>query len=231
MEGIRAVTDALEGGAELSFAVVSPRLESTEAGRALASRLGGDVVEVTDGEMTTLADTEHPQGVLVVAEEPRSVLADVVAPGCRVLVLDAIQDPGNVGALVRSAVAFSLDGVVALDGTTDPWGTKAVRATAGTVFRVPVVRAMASECVEACEAAGVPVFVASSDGSVGVEPAASGFALVVGNEGAGVRRELRAAAHAVVAIAMAGPAESLNAAIAGAILMSEFTRTHARGEG
>ncbi|NNF14381.1 MAG: RNA methyltransferase [Gemmatimonadetes bacterium] len=231
VEGIRSVSEALEAGASTSFAVVSPRLESTDSGRALLSRLNGDVVDVSDAEMVELADTEHPQGVLLVVQEPHVELADAVRTERRILVLDALQDPGNVGTLVRSAVAFSFETVVALDGTTDPWGSKAVRATAGTIFHLDVVRATAGELLQACRAAGLPILAASAEGSAGVEAPTGGLALIIGNEGAGVRPDVRAAADAMVAVVMAGPVESLNAGIAGSILMSEFTRTKNRGEG
>lgn len=234
VEGVRAVSDALQAGASASFAVVSPRLDSAASGRALVRSLRtvveDDVLEVSDSEMAGLADTEQPQGVLLVAREPEAILSEAVVPGRRVLVLDAVQDPGNVGTLVRSAVAFSFDAVVALDGTTDPWGSKAVRAAAGTIFHLPVVRARADELVAACRDAGLPLLAASAEGSVGVETPSDGFALVIGNEGAGVREEVLIAADAVVAVAMAGPAESLNAGIAGSILMSDFTRAKDRGE-
>lgn len=230
VEGVRAVVEAMDAGASVAFFAVSPRLESTEAGRGLLTRLrggsagGGDVVEVADAEMAELADTEHPQGVVAVADEPRAGIDAFVRAGARILVLDALQDPGNVGTLVRSAVAFSFDGVVALDGTTDPWGSKAVRAAAGTTFRIPTVRAKADETLDALRREGLPILAASAEGSTGVDAPLGGFALVVGNEGAGVRREVREAADQTVAVAMTGPAESLNAGIAGSILMSQFTR-------
>ncbi len=231
LEGVRAVNDALDAGAVASFAVVSPRLESTDEGRALLDRFDVDVVRVSDREMAEVSDTEHPQGILVVVEEPRADLDQALAPGRRVLVLDALQDPGNVGTLIRSAVAFSFHTVVVLDGTTDPWGSKAVRAAAGTAFHLMVVRATTDQMLDSLRAAGLPILAASADGSAGFEAPLDGFALVIGNEGAGVRPAIVAAADAVVAVAMGGPAESLNAGIAGAILMSEFTRANHRGEG
>lgn len=228
VEGIRAVGEALSAGASVVFATVSPRLMSTEEGRALRARLdalpGVEVVEASDDEMSELADTEHPQGVLLVCREPAAALADAVRADRRVLVLDAVQDPGNVGTLVRSAVAFSFDVVVALDGTADPWSAKAVRASAGTVFHIRVVRASADEALTVLEGAGLPIFVASAEGSGGVRPPEGGLALVVGNEGAGVRESVRAVASATVAVPMSGPAESLNVGIAGSILMSDFSR-------
>lgn len=243
VEGVRAVGEALDAGASVSFAAVSPRLDSSEEGRAVRARLERgaearrwELVTATDGEMVDVADTEHPQGVLLVCAEPTvdptEALAGLVdgpagsgpSAGPRILVLDAVQDPGNVGTLIRSAVAFAFDLVVVLDGTTDPWGAKAVRAAAGTAFRVPVTRASAAEAVEGLSAAGLPILVASAEGSAAVSPPERGFALVVGNEGVGVREEIRRAAAETVAVPMSGPAESLNVGIAGSILMSDFTK-------
>ncbi|MDH3424466.1 MAG: RNA methyltransferase [Gemmatimonadota bacterium] len=226
VEGVRACGEALAAAASVSFALGSPRLHSTAAGRALAARLH-DVIEISDDEMDRITDTEHPQGVLLVCEEHTVDVARVALPGSRLLVLDAVQDPGNVGTLVRAAVAFGLDAIVALDGTTDPWGTKAVRASAGTVFRIPVARASAADAIAALSASGLPIYVASAEGTAAGKAPAGGFALVLGNEGAGVREAVRSAADHTVAVPMRGPAESLNVGMAGSILMSDFTRTDA----
>lgn len=251
VEGVRATIEALDAGASVSFAVVSPRLDSTEEGRTVRRRLEGEgdahraleVVVVGDAEMAEVADTEQPQGVVVVCEEPTASLGEVVAAGSRpsgdgaaggpsralrVLVLDAVQDPGNVGTLIRSAVAFSFDVVVALDGTADPWSSKAVRASAGTAFRLAVVRASADDALRLMLGADLPILVASAEGLAGVEPPRGGFALVVGNEGAGVREAVRRAASQTVAVPMTGPAESLNVGIAGSILMSDLTKKDRR---
>ncbi|MDX1493761.1 MAG: RNA methyltransferase [Longimicrobiales bacterium] len=229
VEGVRAVSEALDAGARPSFAVVSPRLDSSEEGRGLRARLPGNTLDVSDAEMAEVADTEHPQGVVLVCHEPDDRLPEALsaaqAAGTpRVLVLDAIQDPGNVGTLVRSAVAFAFHLVVALDGTTDPWGSKAVRAAAGTSFRLPVIRASTEDAIEALSRASLHILVASAEGSAGVQASSEGFALVLGNEGSGVRERIREVATETVAVAMAGPAESLNVGIAGSILMSDFTR-------
>ena len=132
-------------------------------------------------------------------------------------------------------MAFGFDAVLCLDGTGDPWSAKAVRASAGMVFRLPVVSTSAARVTERLGSLGVHVLVASAEGvpveaSVGSARESGtlegrrGLALVVGNEGAGVRAEIRAAASSVVAVPMSGPAESLNAGIAGAILMYDISR-------
>lgn len=237
VEGTRAVSEALGAGVVASFVVTSPRLMTTDAGRAVAARLSDaasgampgcrpfDSMETSDVELTELAATDQPQGVLLVCEEPTVPLGEVLATGRRLLVLDAIQDPGNVGTLIRSAVAFGLDGVVALGGTGDPFGAKSVRASAGTAFLIPVARGSVGEVVAGLGESGHAVLVASAEGTgVPSEHADAGFALVLGNEGAGVRDEIRLAAAGTVSVEMTGPAESLNVGIAGSILMHELTR-------
>jgi TrmH family RNA methyltransferase len=227
VEGIRGVGEALAGGAHVRFAVISPRLERLAGGAALRSALverGVEIEEEADQVLEGLADTEHPQGVLMVCVEDRPSGA-LVAPGGRYLVLDGIQDPGNVGTLVRASTAFGLDGVLVLDGSADPWGAKAVRAAAGMTFRVPVLKMSAAEAIELLRVAGLPVLVADASGrDVGDTRFVGGWALVVGNEGSGPRPELMSGAEHTVRIPMPGPAESLNAGVAGAILLYALTR-------
>jgi TrmH family RNA methyltransferase len=176
-----------------------------------------------------VSDTEHSQGVLLVGAEPEASLSSIREKG-RYLVLDGVQDPGNAGTLVRAAVAFGLDAVMCLDGTVDPWIPKTVRASAGMIFRLPVIRASSAEVVERLHGAMVPMVVADAEGDDSyAQSAADGFALIVGNEGAGVRRGLALQADAVIAVRMPGPAESLNVAMAASILLHALTRGEARG--
>ena len=224
VEGVRAVQEALDSSVEVSFAVTSPGLTASEAGEALSRRLEGHgVVAVADKALRELSDTQSPQGVLLVCGEPEGSLADL--EGRRFLVLDSVQDPGNTGTLIRAAVAFGLDGVVCLDGTVDPWSPKAVRASAGTVFRSPVVMGRTQELLAVLADLEVPLFVADSSGEdIEAHRGAVAFALVVGNEGRGVRKELRHRVRAFLAVPMTGVAESLNVGVAGSILMHTLTR-------
>jgi TrmH family RNA methyltransferase len=224
VEGVRAVGEALDASASPRFAVVSPRLAELDAGTSLRARLESrtsvDVVE--DPELEELADTERPQGVLAVFAEPRC--PNLTRKG-RYLVLDGVQDPGNVGTLVRTAVGFGLDGVVVLDGTADPWGAKAVRASAGMVFRIPVMQSSWREAREGLVRDGVPVLVADAAGrDAGSVTPPTAWALVVGSEGVGPRNAVRASADRVLGVPLAGPAESLNVGVAAAILMYTLTR-------
>jgi TrmH family RNA methyltransferase len=225
VEGVRAAAEVLAAGVDVQFAVTSTRLESSEDGRQLRRRLEAhEVVSVDDGELARLSDTETHQGVLVVCSEPNAGL-ERIEPAGWYLVLDSIQDPGNAGTLVRAAVAFGVDAVLALDGTVDPWSPKTVRSSAGMIFRLPVVRTPAAAAIARLNEVRVPILVADARGEdVEARRHDRGFALVVGNEGAGVRAEVAGRAEATVAVRMPGPAESLNVAMAGVILLHALTR-------
>jgi RNA methyltransferase, TrmH family len=219
------VATALDAGAAFRFAVGSSGSGDANALAGVLQAAGVEVVEVTPEVLGGLADTESPQGILAVVEEPGATLPSPSPSPLRILVLDAVQDPGNAGALVRSAVALGAHAVVALDGTVDPWNPKAVRASAGEVFRLPVLRWREDELLRFLQREEVALVVADAGGEDirGLPPASrwapAGWALVVGNEGAGPRPALRAAARRVVALPLASRAESLNAAVAGALLL------------
>jgi TrmH family RNA methyltransferase len=228
VEGVRAVAEAVAAGVDPIVAVVSPRLEGSDSGAALRERLDSlvETVALSDRELEELAATEQPQGVLLVCRQPVSDV-DTLRDHDPVLVLDAVQDPGNVGTLVRSVLAFGWGGVVCLSGTTDPWGAKAVRASAGAVFRLPVWRLELEAAIEALAHGGFALFVASAEGRPIGDVAGSvagPSALVLGNEGAGVRGRLRDVARDTVSVPMRGAAESLNVGVAGSILMYEWMR-------
>ncbi|MGD2068016.1 MAG: RNA methyltransferase [Gemmatimonadota bacterium] len=237
LEGVRASEAALDAPAEIRFALRAPRLDRTAEGRRLSERLddsGLDLVDVGDDELARVADTRTPQGVVLVCAEPGWALDALAPPGRgrpRLLLLDAIQDPGNAGTLMRTAAGFGLDGVVALDGTVDPWGTKTVRASAGAVCDVRVVRADWVETGAWLSSRGVQLLAAEPDGEdVGALRPEPGWALAVGNEGAGLRGDLRRRADLAVRVPMRGDVESLNAAVAGSILLFALTRPRASAE-
>ena len=224
VEGVRSAAEAVAAGADIRFAVRSPRLLGTEAGRALASTFAGrgsEVDEVDDSDLDELSATQHPQGILCVCTEPGLDLGQLGNPTpSRLLLLDALQDPGNLGTLIRAARAFGLDTVIVLDGSVDPWNPKAVRAAAGAGFHTPVVRTPWAEARPWLEEQGIEVLAAdpAGDDVRSFHPGGS-WALAVGNEGAGLRAEIASASVKSLAIPMPGSAESLNAGVAGSILL------------
>jgi TrmH family RNA methyltransferase len=233
-EGVRLVEEALASGVAIRGAAVAPSLEGTERGRALKAALDGAGVRhvtVTDAELERLADTDHPQGVVAIIE-PRRWTLQAIDPGPQrpALVLDGVQDPGNVGTMVRTALALGAAGVVALPGTAELTNPKVIRGAMGALFRLPAVSTSDAELGAWLASAGGELWVAAMEGEPIAAAAALGgtqpppAALVIGNEGAGVRPELVARAARRVAIPMRGSAESLNAAVAAAILLYEVTR-------
>lgn len=229
VEGVRVVEDLLDSGVPLRFAVVSSTLEDTDRGARLAAMLEArcPVHRVSEAELSRYAATEAVQGVVVVAEIPRRELAGMEVRGAApVLVLDAVQDPGNFGTLARSAEAFGAAFVAVLPGTVDPWNPKAIRSAAGATFRVPVVPAELPELVEWLRENGYAFYGADAAGTpVDRIDFPSRVALAVGNEAAGLGRDVREAVDALVAIPHRGRAESLNVAVAAGILLYLISRS------
>ncbi len=230
-EGVRLVEEALAAGITIKGAVVSPALQGTTRGRALEAALGAGGVSmesVDDAELAELADTEHPQGVVAVIETPQWSL-NTFRPAAAgvVLVLDGVQDPGNVGTMARSAFALGAAGLIALKGTADLANPKVLRGSMGALFRFPSFMTDDGEFLAWREATGTIVVLTDPTGTdVGHyrRPRGNGMALVLGNEGAGIRKELEAVASARLAIPLTEGAESLNVAVAAGILLYEVLR-------
>jgi len=229
---VRLVEEALGAGLPLRGAAIGPALEGTTRGKALKSALerrGVRVEPVSDAELEDLADTEHPQGIVAVVEPRRWTLDDIAAaPGAPVLVLDGVQDPGNVGTILRSALGLGAAGVVALKGTAELTNPKVLRGSMGALFRLPAVPSDAQTYLSWAGERGIETWVAAVDGAV-IEPGGAGghrgtVGLVLGNEGAGVSSALEAAATRRVAIRLAPGSESLNVAVAAALLLREVAR-------
>jgi TrmH family RNA methyltransferase len=226
---VRLVEEALAAGVAVEGAAVSPGLEATPRGTALKQRLtreGVPVAPVDDGQLGELADTLQPQGIVAVVR-PREWRLAEMHPGPRgvVLVLDAVQDPGNVGALARAALGLGAAGLIALPGTADLANPKALRGSMGALFRLPAVHAETEACLAWARAEGAEVWTTTLGGTPVHQVSRTGpIALVFGNEGAGVRPELASAASRSVAVPLTGGVESLNVAVAAGIILYEVTR-------
>jgi TrmH family RNA methyltransferase len=228
-EGVRLVEEAIAARTPIVGVLVTRRLAQSSRGAALLEELAGRAVpleEVPERTFATLADTETPQGVLAVVEPRRWTLADLrpqrAAP---VLVLDAVQDPGNVGTMLRTAFALGACGVVLLKGSADLTNPKVVRGAMGATFRLPAVAVEAAEFVAWARRERLAVWVAAAAGTPLQRAAVpERLALVVGNEGLGVGAAVRGLAHQQVAIPLARGAESLNVAVAAGVLLYEVIR-------
>lgn len=228
-EGVRAVEDLAASPLRVRFVAAASSLEDAPRGQALLQALaarGVPLRSVDDRALAELAGTEQPQGVLAVADIPSHTLEsiEIGAEPAAVLVLDAVQDPGNFGTLVRTAEALGAAAVLALPGTVDPWNAKSVRAAMGSSFRLPVVPVEWDAAAPWLAAQGFTV-VASVVGAPPLpEPPPRRSALVLGNEGAGVGNDTLARAAVRAGIPLRGRAESLNVAAAGAILLHDLLR-------
>ena len=229
-EGVRAVEDLLASPLPIRLAVAASTLGDMPRGQALMDVLAARGValrETGERELAALADTETPQGILAVAPIPAAGLDALRLEGydpAVVLVLDAVQDPGNFGTLARTAEALGAAGLVALPGTVDPWNPKSVRAAMGSTFRLPVVETAWDALGPWLRAQGAETLAAVVGGTPLGDQRPRRAALVLGNEGAGVGNETRARADRAVGIPLRGRAESLNVAAAGAILLHELLR-------
>jgi len=208
-------------------ALVSPVLADAPRGAALRAALAGaqvPVLEVNERDFASAAGTESPQGVLAVAEVPARSLETLALPDrARILVLDGIQDPGNVGALLRTAAALGTHAVVAMPGTVDLWNGKVVRSAMGALFHRPAFAAEWDALAAFLGVRKIPLWGADGAGDdVSGTTAPASLALVVGNEGAGLSETARAKLARRVAIPIAADVESLNVAVAAGILLHQL---------
>jgi TrmH family RNA methyltransferase len=226
IEGDHLLEEALRSGMVLKTVFVSERREVPK----MVPR-GVEVMRLTEEVFGGVVETQSPQGVAALLVPPVFSVEDVVGRGSAaplILVAVGLQDPGNLGTLVRSAEAFGASGVLTTPGTVSAWNQKALRASVGSVFRVPVVAVTASD-MEELKRGGLRLIAAvGSDGADVIAAQEMDFrgacAVMIGNEGAGLAADWIEMSDARVTIPCTGPVESLNAAVAGSLLLYEAGR-------
>ncbi len=232
IEGERLCEECLQSGLELvaGFHVQSPG-DRTEAIIAELRRRECPTYEVAEAAFATVSDTVTPQGIIIIAARPAYALDQVFAArsGRWVLVvgLDAVQDPGNLGAILRTAEAAGASGVVALSGSTDAFAPKTLRSAMGSAFRLPVATDVTTdELIAASQAAGVRIVATDAEAPLVYSDYdwRQPTLLILGNEARGVSHELRARSDHVVRIPLHPPVESLNVAAAAAAILFEAAR-------
>jgi TrmH family RNA methyltransferase len=188
-----------------------------------------ELLRLADNAFVSAVETSSPQGIAALMEPPVYELEDLMKGTAPLIVIAcALQDPGNLGALIRSAEAFEAAGVLITAGTVSPWNQKALRASAGSTFRLPVVTSTAEQ-IRGLKQRGVRLLAAVGAADAGIAAAQEvnlheSCAIMIGNEGAGLSDEWLAMADARVTIPCPGPVESLNAAVAGSLLLYEASR-------
>lgn len=209
IEGPKAVSDAIASG----WTPIATITRGEEAAQSLPWMI--EPIIFHNDLFDALTTTRAPQSILGLFERPEASFEDLLARRDTVLVaLDGVQDPGNVGTIVRLAAAFDAAGVALLPGCADAFGPKAIRASAGAILNVPVVSISYDQLLRC----GLPLHAADTAGQL-CEPPSGEAVIVFGNEGAGVSDELIRAAT-LIAIPTSARVESLNVAASAAILLS-----------
>lgn len=190
---------------------------------------GVEVVRLASDVLQSCVETQTPQGLAALLVPPVRTVEDMLVGTPLVLIAAGLQDPGNLGTLLRSAEAFGATGVLTTPGTVSAWNQKALRASAGSVFRVPVATAT-PDAMETLEQQGVKLYAAVKEYATGIDEAdmRGPCALLIGNEGAGLSEDWLRLADQRITIPCPGPVESLNAAVAGSLLLYEASRQRRR---
>lgn len=226
-EGVRAVEELARSPLTVRGVLVAPQLADAPRGAALLDALrrhGAEVVQVSPLEFASAAETESPQGVLAVAEIPQRSL-DVLAlpPRARLVLLDAVQDPGNAGTIVRTAAALGAAAVLALPGTVDLWNAKVVRSAMGASFTMPAFSCTWEELDLFRRRSAVALWGADAGGSpLDSLTAPDRLGLVVGNEGSGLSPESLGRVDVLASLPIDSAVESLNVAVATGILLYQL---------
>jgi TrmH family RNA methyltransferase len=233
IEGVRLVEEALNRDWRFEIALYDESI--SERGRSLVESLkskGVDVEMISENLMKSLSGTESPQGILAILQFSHFPIPNSLN---FILIPDQIRDPGNLGTLLRTAVATGVQAVILPQETTDAFAPKVVRAGMGAHFRLPI-RSMSWDQIEqTCKSANLQVYLADMEGkSCWDTDLCQPLALIMGGEAEGASTEARKLANERISIPMVGNVESLNASVAGSVLMFEVVRQrikHTRGSG
>jgi TrmH family RNA methyltransferase len=228
IEGLRIVEEAIRSGLRFR-AVFFSSAAQTKAERLLP-QIGAHVetIMLPDRLFAGAVPSETPQGVAALVRYKDFTLDDILsrAPSGPVLAIAGLQDPGNLGTVLRSAEAFGAAGVVVGEGTVSPFNPKVVRASAGSIFRLPLVRARLADALSKMRDRGLRLIATSSHKGTRLDEAklAGPLAIFIGSEGAGLPKAIVAEMDEVVTIPHSPRVESLNAGVAAAIVLYEVAR-------
>lgn len=224
LEGAHLIKEALRSGVELQTVFVAMGHEARLAELNLPEAT--EILVLPEELLASAVTTESPQPIAALAHPRNWAWEELLTPGALVVVLAGIQDPGNLGTILRSAEAFGATGAILLSGAVSRWNAKAMRASAGSVFRLPALASSEGKAIQRLREAGVRLLATSSHEAeaLGGCNLTGPVAILIGSEGAGLAPELAAQCDARVTIPCPGPVESLNAAVAASILLYEAAR-------
>ena len=234
LDGWHLLTEAVNAGIDVeTLAMCGPPTADEQTLIDRACRAGARAVEVSGSVLDALSPVSTPTGVVATARKPTPDPAALLTPApALVLAGFGLQDPGNAGAVIRSAAAAGATGVIFDDASADPWGWKSLRASMGGVFHLPVIRSR-NPIGNAADwrAAGIRIVATVPRGGVPMHDLdlTGPVAFLLGGEGPGLPAEVIAAADARISIPMAGAVESLNVAVAAALILYEARRQRSGG--
>ena len=215
IEGFHLVEEALKAIGKVQEIIVREGVE-------LPQHFYGDTIELTtinDEISQSIAETEHTQGVFAVCKQEKHDFADLNAN--RILMIDSVQDPGNIGTMIRTADAVGIDAVILGKGSADPYNAKVLRAAQGSHFHLPVIKVDLQDVIDEVKRSGIAVYGTSLEGGNSYREVSPGepFALIMGNEGAGVKEAWLTQSNQNLYVPLYGASESLNVAVATGILL------------
>lgn len=226
-EGLRTVEESIEASQVESIFYTPFDDERTRKALETAASKGIKLFCVNEAVMKKISDTETPQGIIAVCNMTHLSLEKLLSQGKMLLVLDRVQDPGNIGTMLRTADAAGVGGLVLLNGCADVYAPKTVRASMGSLFHLPVLQGLEEQAfIDTAKDYGYELLVTCLEGADSLYKAdlSGRIAFVMGNEANGVSNNLLKAADKKVFIPMQGKAESLNVAMAAGVVMFEALR-------
>lgn len=233
LEGVRLIEEALQQEVEFTSVLYSEELLKRLKGKELLQTIsirqpGVRILNIAKGLLKETADTENPQGILAVVKKPEYYLSQVTeSKNPFVLVISGVQDPGNLGSIIRTASAALVSGVIVTRGTVDIYNPKTLRGTMGAIFQVPVVVVKdVQSIISYLQDCNIQIVVTDLEGEVSCFQAnlTVPTAVVFGSEAFGVSEEFKNAADLLMKIPLLGPAESLNVSVSAGVIVYEGIR-------
>lgn len=227
VEGIKIIEEIIDRKYSFRAIIYTDLILENHDGRQLLFKMGNikNLVHVPDDIFREISDTENPQGILGVANIPINNIEKLDLNTAKFLLyLDRVQDPGNMGTIIRTADAFKIDGIIISEGSVDPYNPKVVRATMGSIFRVPLYFTDdgLSE-IKRIKSKGIKIYASSLIASIDIGKInlKNSSMVIIGNESSGVSDEIYDLSDNLIKIPMPGESESLNAGVAASIIMYE----------
>lgn len=230
LEGVRLMEEAVKEKAAIIETLYTSKLEETDRGRLLLSairRMGMPLYQVPEKVIDSISEAENPQGILAVAKQIKWTLNDIVKNKRPAIIACGLQDPGNLGTIIRTADAGTCGGVITTSNTVDIYNSKVIRATMGSIFRLPVLRLDGlAEAISALKKEGYQVIAATAYSKVSYLDVdyTKPTAFLIGQEASGLAKDMLEYADIKVFIPMKEEVESLNAAVSASILIYEAFR-------